>query len=74
MFDFSNNSTKSKYCDNSNKLVVGKIKYGRAGVAIKECVRLKPFSVENNIENEKVKGAYENAVAAISYNGYKDLC
>ena len=26
MFDFSNYSTKSKYYDNSNKLVVGKMK------------------------------------------------
>ena len=25
MFDFSNYSTKSKYCDNQNKLVVGKM-------------------------------------------------
>ena len=33
MSDFSNYSTKSKY-DNSNKLVVGKIKYKTAGVVI----------------------------------------
>ena len=26
MFDFSNYSVKSKYCDESNKLVVGKMK------------------------------------------------
>ena len=26
MFDFSNYSTKSKYYDNSNKLVIGKMK------------------------------------------------
>ena len=34
MFDFSNYSTKSKYYDNSNKLVVGKMKDETAGVAI----------------------------------------
>ena len=41
MFDFSNYSTKSKY-DNSNKLVVGKMKDELGGVAIKEFIRLKP--------------------------------
>ena len=42
MFDFSNYSTKSKYYDNSNKLVTGKIKDETGGVIIKEYVRLKP--------------------------------
>ena len=34
MFNFSNSSTKSKYYDNWNKLVIGKIKDGTGGVAI----------------------------------------
>ena len=34
MLDLSNYSTKSKYYDNSNKLVVGKMKDGTAGVVI----------------------------------------
>ena len=42
MFDFSNYLTKSKYYDNSNKLVVGKIKDEAAGVSIEEFVGLKP--------------------------------
>ena len=42
MFDFSNYSTNSKYHDDSNKLVVGKIKNETSGVAIKEFVGLKP--------------------------------
>ena len=42
MFDFSNYSTKSEYHDDSNKLVIGKIKDGIAGVAIEEYVGLKP--------------------------------
>ena len=42
MFDFGNYSTKSKYYDNSNKLVVGKMKNETAGIAIEEFVRLKP--------------------------------
>ena len=36
MFDFSNYSTKSKYFDNSSKLVVGKMKDETNGVVIKE--------------------------------------
>ena len=40
MLDFSNYSTKSKYYDNLNKLVVGKMKEEIAGVAIKIFVRL----------------------------------
>ena len=36
MFDFNNYSTKSKYYDNSNKLVVDKMKDETAGVTIKE--------------------------------------
>ena len=42
MFDFSNYSTKSKYYDNSNKLVVDKMKDETAGAAIEEFVGLKP--------------------------------
>ena len=42
MFDFSDYSTNSKYYDNSNKLVIGKIKDETAGAAIEEFVRLKP--------------------------------
>ena len=42
MFNFSNYSSKSKYYDDSNKLVIGKMKDETAGVAIEEFVRLKP--------------------------------
>ena len=34
MFDFSNYSTKLKYYDDSNKLVIGKMKDETGGVAI----------------------------------------
>ena len=57
MYDFSNCSTKSKYFDNSNKLVVGKMKDGAAGVAIDKLVRLKPkmysYLVDGNKEHKK---------------------
>ena len=42
MLDFSNYSTKSKYYDNLNKLVIGKMKDETGGFAIEELVALKP--------------------------------
>ena len=42
MFDFRNFSTKLKYYDNLEKLVIGKVKNKTAGVAVKEFVGLKP--------------------------------
>ena len=42
IFDFSNYSTKSKYYNNSNKLVNLNMKDETGGVAIEEFVRLKP--------------------------------
>ena len=59
MFDFSNYSTKPKYYNNSNKLVVGKIKDETAGVAIEEFVELKPkmysYLVNDNSEYKKAE-------------------
>ena len=40
--DFSNYSTKSKFYDGSNKLVIGKMKNETGGVVIEEFVGLKP--------------------------------
>ena len=58
MFDFSNYSTKSKYYDDSDRLVIGKIKDETGGVAIEKFLELKPkmysFLVENN-EPKKAK-------------------
>ena len=41
MFDFCKYLAKSEYYDDSNKLVIGKIKHKTSGAAIEECVRLK---------------------------------
>ena len=41
MFDFSNYSTNSEYYDDSNKLVIEKMKDETAGVAIEESLWLK---------------------------------
>ena len=58
MFDFSNYSAKSKYYDDTNKLMVGKMKDETAGVAIKELVGLKPkmysFFIDESSEHKKM--------------------
>ena len=64
MFDFSNYSPKSKYYDNSDKLVVGKMRDKTAGAAIEEFVGLKPkiylYLVEDSSEHKKAKGINSN--------------
>ena len=69
--DFSSYSTESKYYDDSNKLVIGKMKDQTGGVAIEEFVGLKPkmysFIVDNN-EHDKTKGVNRNVVAEIGHN------
>ena len=76
MFDFSNQSIKSKYYNDLNKLVIGKMKDETAGVAIKEFVGLKPkmysFLVENN-EHKKAKGISKNIVVTKCLNEYNDV-
>ena len=77
MFHFSNFSTKSKYYDNSNKLVVGKLKDEVGGVAIEYFVGLKPkmysYLADDNSKHKKEKGVNKNVVATISHNEYKDV-
>ena len=68
----SNYFTKSKYHDNSNKLV--KTKDETEGVVIEEFVGLKLklylFLVYNS-EHKKAKGVNKNAVVTISHNKYR---
>ena len=75
MFDISNYSSKSKYYDNSNKLVNGKMKNKTGVVVIEEFVALKPKTcpfLADNSEQKKAKGVNRN-VATISHNEYKDI-
>ena len=59
MLDFSNYSTNSKYHDNSNRLVIGKMKDKTTGVSIEKIVGLKPkmysYLVDDNSEHKKSK-------------------
>ena len=77
MLSFSNYSTKSKYYDNSNKLLAGKMKNETVGVAIEEFVELKPnmysYFVNDNSEHKKAKDVNRNVIAAISHNEYKNV-
>ena len=77
MFVFGNYSTKSKYYDNSKKLVIGKMKDKTGRVAIKEFVGLRPkmhsFLVVNNSEHEKLKCVNRNVVPKMSHTEYKDI-
>ena len=75
MFDFSNYSIKSEHQDNSNKLVVGKMKDEKAAVFNKEFIVLKPkicsYLVDDSSRHEK--GVNKNVVATIIHNAYKDV-
>ena len=57
-FNFSNYSTKSKYYDNSNKWMVGKMKDETAGVVIEEFVGLNP-NMYSYLSMEKQKAWIE---------------
>ena len=67
MSDFSNYSAKLNYYDDSNKLVIGKMKYETSDVTIKEFVGLKPkmysFLLDDSSEHKETKGLNKNVVA-----------
>ena len=76
MFDFSNYSTKSKYYDNSNKLVNGKMKEETGCAAIEKFVRLKPKMYSLlivNSEHKNGRGTNKSVVATICHNEYQDV-
>ena len=64
IFDFSNYSAESKGYNDSNKLVISKMKDETAGVTIEEFVGLKPkiysFLVDENSEHKKAKSVNKN--------------
>ena len=47
MFNFSNYTSKSKYYDDSNKLVIGKMKDGNRGFPVEEFFGLKPKNIHS---------------------------
>ena len=77
MFNFNNHSAKSKYYDDSKKLVVGKTKNKTGGAAIEEFVGLKPkmysFSLDDSSDHKKVKGVNKHVFATTGYSECKDF-
>ena len=78
MFDFSNYSAKSMYYDDSNKLVVGKMKDETVSVAIKEFFGLKSemysFMEDDSSEQKKALDVNKNVLATVSHNEIKMFC
>ena len=72
MFVVSNYSPKSKYYNDSNKLVVGKLKEETGSAVIEKFVWLKPkmylFFVVNSNGHKKTKAVNKNVVATIKNN------
>ena len=74
MFDFSNYVAKSKYQNDSNKLIIGKMKDETGDIVIKTFVGLKPKVYSYLVDNNEHKKANDNKnVAAIGDNEYKDV-
>ena len=77
MFDFSNYSAKSKYFDDSNTLVVGKMKYEMGSNATEEFFELKikmcSILVSDSSEYKKARDVNKNVVAKRSCNEYEDV-
>ena len=63
--------------NDSNKLVINKMKDETAGVAIKEFVGLKPkmysFIIGDSSEHKKAKIVKKNVVFTVSHGKYKDV-
>ena len=60
IFDFSNYSTKSKYYDDSNKLVIDKMKYeGATGESVGLKSKMCSILVDGNSEHKKAKHVIE---------------
>ena len=76
IFKFKNYSAESKY-DDSNKVVVWKMKDETGGAPIKEFVGLKskmyPFLVDDCSEHKRAKGVNRNVDATINHGEYKDV-
>ena len=72
---FSNYSAKSKYYDNSNKLVDGKIKVETACAAIEEYfgwkLKRNLILVNDTSEHKKEKCVNKNVVTTIRHSEYK---
>ena len=78
MFDFGNYSAKPTYYNDSNKLVVGKMKDETAGVVVKQFVGLNSWMyvlVDDSGEHKRPKDVNKNFVATFDVIlGAKKFC
>ena len=72
MFDFSNYSTKSKYYDDWNQLVIRKMKDETSSVAIEEFFRLNQKMYSFLVDNQKATDMNRTVVAILINKEYKD--
>ena len=76
MLNFSICSGDSKYHDNSNALVLGKMKGELVDICIEEFIGLKLkiywIFVSNSSKDKKVKDVNKNAVAITNHSEYKN--
>ena len=78
-FNNDNHSTKSKYYDNGNRLVVGKMKDGTPGVSIEEFVRLNPkmylylVDTKNLLRRNFLEMCKQKCCCAINQTEYADV-
>ena len=75
-FSSNNYSTKSKYFDDLNKLVIWKMENETGVVAIEQFLGLKSkmyLFLEDNDEHKKAKDVNKKVVAKIGHNEYKDV-
>ena len=77
MFHASNSLINSKYYDNSNKSIAGKMKDETGSFANKEFLGLKrkmySLLVDDSSEDKKAKDVNKNVVDKITHNEYKDV-
>ena len=77
LFDFSDYSVDSKFCDPVNKKLIGKMKYEFRGWTINEFVGLKSkiYSLVDvdGEESKKAKGVNKNIVRGIRYTEFVDV-
>ena len=77
MFEFSNYSSKSNYYNNSNKSVVGKMKYEKGDILIEEFFALNQkmylYLIDDKSEHKNAKGVNKNAFVELSYDEFKDF-
>ena len=73
MFDFSNYSKDSKFFDNANKKVIGKMKDEYGGVIIDQFIGLKSKMYSTTKINGSESGAAKGVNITTEFNEFKDV-